>query len=411
MKLPQIFQVFPFFDRTVDKWATEARLLRWLTFLWLFAGLAVLFSASYPVADIAFKDGTLYFKYQLAWAVIGLLIFNAIVHTPLRFMLKISPIFLFIILAMLYATHIPGLGTTRNAATRWLSVGSSSFLLQPSELIKPFLILQAAQLFGNWGRTPWKARIGWLFVFLLVLGGILMQPSLSVTALCGITLWLIALGAGLPSLQLLGTAALGICVAVVSVTFREYQRRRIMSFLDPWQDQVGDGYQLVQSLMAIGSGGLWGTGFGLSQQKLFLPIQYTDFIFAVFAEEFGLFGGICLLLLVMIYGTIGLSVTYKCKDPIVRLIALGSTSLIVVQTILNVGVATGVLPTTGLPFPFLSYGGSSTLSCLFIAGLLIRSAREMSAADVIPFARVKGDRNDLKSKQQEKAEASRWRSL
>lgn len=411
MKLPQIFQVFPFFDRTVDKWATEARLLRWLTFLWLFAGLAVLFSASYPVADIAFKDGTLYFKYQLAWAVIGLLIFNAIVHTPLRFMLKISPIFLFIILAMLYATHIPGLGTTRNAATRWLSVGSSSFLLQPSELIKPFLILQAAQLFGNWGRTPWKSRIGWLFVFLLVLGGILMQPSLSVTALCGITLWLIALGAGLPSLQLLGTAALGICVAVVSVTFREYQRRRIMSFLDPWQDQAGDGYQLVQSLMAIGSGGLWGTGFGLSQQKLFLPIQYTDFIFAVFAEEFGLFGGICLLLLVMIYGTIGLSVTYKCKDPIVRLIALGSTSLIVVQTILNVGVATGVLPTTGLPFPFLSYGGSSTLSCLFIAGLLIRSAREMSAADVIPFARVKGDRNDLKSKQQEKAEASRWRSL
>jgi cell division protein FtsW len=407
VKLLKIFQVFPFFDRTVDKWATEARLLRWLTFLWLFAGLAVLFSASYPVADIAFKDGTLYFKYQLAWAVIGLLLFNAIVHLPLKFMLKITPICLFIILAMLYATHIPGLGTTRNAATRWLSVGSSSFLLQPSELIKPFLILQAAQLFGNWNRTSWKARIGWILVFLLVLGGILMQPSLSVTALCGITLWLIALGAGLPSLQLFGTAALGTGVAVASVTFREYQRRRIMSFLDPWQDQAGDGYQLVQSLMAIGSGGLWGTGFGLSQQKLFLPIQYTDFIFAIFAEEFGLFGALCLLILVMIYGTIGLSVTYKCKDPVVRLIALGSTSLIVVQALLNVGVATGVLPTTGLPFPFLSYGGSSTISCLFIAGLLIRSAREMSAADVIPFARSKSDRNDLKTKQQEKIEASR----
>ncbi len=381
MKLLQIFQAFPFFDRTVDKWATEARLLRWLTFLWLFAGLAVLFSASYPVADIAFKDGTLYFKYQLAWAVIGLIIFNGIVHLPLRFMLKISPIFLFIILALLYATHIPGLGTTRNAATRWLSLGNS-FLLQPSELIKPFLILQAAQLFGNWKRTPWKMRVFWLVVFLVALGGILMQPSLSVTALCGITLWLIALGAGLPSLYLWGTAALGTCVAVASVTFREYQRRRIMSFLDPWQDQAGDGYQLTQSLMAIGSGGLWGTGFGLSQQKLFLPIQYTDFIFAVFAEEFGLFGGICLLILVMIYGTIGISVTYKCKDPVVRLIALGSTSLIVVQSILNVGVATGVLPTTGLPFPFLSYGGSSTISCLVIAGLLIRSAREMSSAEV-----------------------------
>ena len=399
MKLLQIFQAFPFFDRTVDKWATEARLLRWLTFLWLFAGLAVLFSASYPVADIAFKDGTLYFKYQLAWAVIGLIIFNGIVHLPLRFMLKISPIFLFIILVLLYATHIPGLGTTRNAATRWLSLGNS-FLLQPSELIKPFLILQAAQLFGNWKRTPWKMRVFWLVVFLVALGGILMQPSLSVTALCGITLWLIALGAGLPSLYLWGTAALGTCVAVASVTFREYQRRRIMSFLDPWQDQAGDGYQLTQSLMAIGSGGLWGTGFGLSQQKLFLPIQYTDFIFAVFAEEFGLFGGICLLILVMIYGTIGISVTYKCKDPVVRLIALGSTSLIVVQSILNVGVATGVLPTTGLPFPFLSYGGSSTISCLVIAGLLIRSAREMSSAEVIPIATGKGG-NDLKTKRQD----------
>ncbi|PZU93720.1 MAG: cell division protein FtsW [Pseudanabaena sp.] len=409
MKLLQIFQVLPFFDRTVDKWATEARLLRWLTFLWLFAGLAILFSASYPVADLAFKDGTLYFKYQLAWAVIGLLIFNVVVHLPLRALLKTSPIFLFIILGLLYATHIPGLGTTRNDATRWLSLGSSSFLLQPSELIKPFLILQAAQLFGNWSRTPWKARIGWLLVFMLVLGGILMQPSLSVTALCGITLWLIALGAGLPTIQLFGTAALGSIVAIASVSFREYQRRRIMSFLDPWQDQAGDGYQLVQSLMAIGSGGIWGTGFGLSQQKLFLPIQYTDFIFAVFAEEFGLFGGICLLLLVLIYGTIGLAVTYKCKDPIIRLVALGSTSLIVVQALLNVGVATGVLPTTGLPFPFLSYGGSSTISCLFIAGLLIRSAREIATADVvIPFAR--SDRQGGKNKRSEKNEAARRRS-
>jgi len=409
VKLLQIFQVLPFFDRTVDKWATEARLLRWLTFLWLFAGLAILFSASYPVADLAFKDGTLYFKYQLAWAVIGLLIFNVVVHLPLRALLKTSPIFLFIILALLYATHIPGLGTTRNEATRWLSLGSSSFLLQPSELIKPFLILQAAQLFGNWQRTPWKVRIGWLLVFMLVLGGILMQPSLSVTALCGITLWLIALGAGLPTIQLLGTAALGSFVAIASVSFREYQRRRIMSFLDPWQDQAGDGYQLVQSLMAIGSGGLWGTGFGLSQQKLFLPIQYTDFIFAVFAEEFGLFGGICLLLLVLIYGTIGLAVTYKCKDPVIRLVALGSTSLIVVQALLNVGVATGVLPTTGLPFPFLSYGGSSTISCLFIAGLLIRAAREMATADVvIPFAR--SDRQVTKNKRSEKSETSRRRS-
>ncbi|MBD2189693.1 FtsW/RodA/SpoVE family cell cycle protein [Pseudanabaena mucicola] len=410
MKLLQIFQVLPFFDRTVDKWATEARLLRWLTFLWLFVGLAVLFSASYPVADNAFKDGAYYFKYQAVWILVGLIVMKGIVHLPLRFMLKINPIFLFITLILLFATYITG--TTRDGATRWLSLGSTSLLLQPSELIKPFLILQAAQIFGNWKRLATKTKVFWIAIFLLSLLGILLQPSLSVTALCGITLWLIALGAGLPSFPLFATAGLGLFVGFLSVSFRRYQMIRIMTFLDPWKDQQGDGFQLVQSLMAIGSGGLWGTGFGLSQQKLFLPIQYTDFIFAIFAEEFGLFGCLCLLILVFIYGTIGLSVTYKCKDPIVRLVALGSTCLITLQSILNVGVATGVLPTTGLPFPFFSYGGSSTISCLVIAGLLIRSAREMAAADVLQFPQGNGDVQTAKTKpkRQEKTEASRRRS-
>lgn len=414
MKLLQIFQALPFFDRTVDKWATEARLLRWLTFLWLFVGLAVLFSASYPVADNAFKDGAYYFKYQAVWILVGLMVMKGIVHLPLRFMLKINPIFLFITLILLFTTYIAG--TTRDGATRWLSLGSTSLLLQPSELIKPFLILQAAQIFGNWKRIATKTKVFWITIFLLSLLGILLQPSLSVTALCGITLWLIALGAGLPSFPLFATAGFGLFVGFLSVSFRKYQMIRIMTFLDPWKDQQGDGFQLVQSLMAIGSGGLWGTGFGLSQQKLFLPIQYTDFIFAIFAEEFGLFGCLCLLILVFIYGTIGLSVTYKCKDPIVRLVALGSTCLITLQSILNVGVATGVLPTTGLPFPFFSYGGSSTISCLVIAGLLIRAAREMAAADVLPFPQGNPQGNGdiqtakTKPKRQEKTEASRRRS-
>jgi cell division protein FtsW len=199
-------------------------------------------------------------------------------------------------------------------------------------------------------------------------------------------LWLIALAAGMPYSYLGGTALVGFLLAVISVSFRSYQRKRIMSFLNPWADPQGDGYQLIQSILAVGSGGFWGTGFGLSQQKLFyLPIQYTDFIFAVFAEEFGFVGCMLLLLMLAAFGTLAVRVAIKAQNPVHRLIAVGVMVLIVGQSLLNIGVATGVLPTTGLPFPFLSYGGSSMISTLLSAGLLVRVARESSEAEVLPM--------------------------
>ncbi|CAN1213207.1 FtsW/RodA/SpoVE family cell cycle protein [Tumidithrix helvetica PCC 7403] len=404
----KLFKIFPFFDRTVGKWATEARLLRWLTFLWLFVGLAVLFSASYAVARAGTTDGLYYVKMQLGWVVLGLLLFNAVIHFPLRMLAKIGSICLFIVLILLFATHIPGVGTTRNEATRWISV--AGIPVQPSELIKPFLVLQAAQLFGHWSRISPLRRTMWLGVFLLALLGILLQPSLSVTALCGLTLWLIALAAGLPMYQMLGTGALGIVAGVASVSINRYQLVRIMSFLDPWPDQAGSGYQLTQGLMAIGSGGVWGKGFGFSEMKHFLPYQDTDFIFAIFAEEFGLVGSISIIVLLLIFAGVGLIVSSKCKDPFVRLVALGATVLLVGQSFLNIGVSAGVLPTTGLPFPFFSYGGSSMLSSLFVAGMLIRAAREMSAAEVLPFKRSSStDPKDFRAQRQEKLAASKRR--
>jgi cell division protein FtsW len=160
--------------------------------------------------------------------------------------------------------------------------------------------------------------------------------------------------------------------------------RRITSFLNPWADPKGDGYQLIQSLLAIGSGGSWGSGFGFSQQKLFyLPIQYTDFIFAVFAEEFGFVGCVVLLLLITIYASLALIVAFKCSHPIKRLIAIGVMIVLGGQSLLNIGVATGALPTTGLPFPMFSYGGSSVIGSIIMASLLIRVARESNEAQVI----------------------------
>jgi len=347
-----------------------------LVFIWLFIGLAVLFSASYAYADIVTGDPTRFFKMQLIWVAIGLVGFNGVINLPLKITFRVVNICLAMGLILLFATYISGIGATGNGSTRWIALGEST--IQPSELIKPFLVLKAAQLFSQWHQIDTRGKVFWLGLFGITLAGILLQPNLSMTALCGMTLWIIALAANLPAGQLATTMGMGVMVAAISINFKDYQRRRVLSFLDPWRSQQGDGFQLTQSLMAIGSGGIWGTGFGMSQQKLFLPFQYTDFIFAIFAEEFGLVGCVGLILMLVGFATLGALVAIKCQNSTVRLVAVGTTVLLVGQSFINIGVATGVLPTTGLPFPFMTYGGSSMISNLFIAGLLVRCGREMS---------------------------------
>jgi len=378
--------IIPIFDPDVKNWSAEARLLRWMTFLWLLVGLVVLFSASYALADSRFDNGLYYFIRQLIWLWIGLIGFNFLVRLPIKNLLKIAPWMILLVLGLILITLIPGLGTNINGATRWIKIGP--ILLQPSEFMKPFLVLQGAAVFGGWPRLNVNQRLTWIAIFGLILAGILLQPNLSTTALCGITLWLIALASGLPLSYMTSTALLGVTMAVVSVTFREYQRKRILSFLDPWQDPRGDGYQLVQSLLAIGSGGTTGSGYGLSQQKLFyLPFPDTDFIFAVFGEEFGFIGGILLLIMLFLYATLALIVAVKCRHRIKKLVAIGAMVILIGQSLLNIGVATGSLPTTGLPFPLFSYGGSSSLASLFLAALLIRVAREENDPDPVPTSK------------------------
>jgi cell division protein FtsW len=378
--------IIPIFDPDVKNWSAEARLLRWMTFLWLLVGLVVLFSASYALADSRFDNGLYYFIRQLIWLWIGLIGFNFLVRLPIENLLKIAPWMILLVLGLILMTLIPGLGANINGATRWIKIGP--ILLQPSEFMKPFLVLQGAAVFGGWPRLNVNQRLTWIAIFGLILAGILLQPNLSTTALCGITLWLIALASGLPLSYMTSTALLGVTMAVVSVTFREYQRKRILSFLDPWQDPRGDGYQLVQSLLAIGSGGTTGSGYGLSQQKLFyLPFPDTDFIFAVFGEEFGFIGGILLLIMLFLYATLALIVAVKCRHRIKKLVAIGAMVILIGQSLLNIGVATGSLPTTGLPFPLFSYGGSSSLASLFLAALLIRVAREENDPDPVPTSK------------------------
>ncbi|QUS61345.1 FtsW/RodA/SpoVE family cell cycle protein [Synechocystis sp. PCC 7338] len=375
--------IFPFYDPEVLRWSGEARLMRTLFFAWMAIGVVVLFSASYAESLDTSGTGLSIILKQIAYLWLGLNIFNFLVRLPLQVCLKLVPWFLIVVLLLIFLTK-SGLGVEVNGARRWISLGP--ILIQPSEFMKPCLVLQSANLFGNWHRFPWRSRLIWLGIFCLTLAGILLQPNLSTTALCGMGLWLIALASGLPWGYLISTALLGITTAVTSISIRDYQRARVTSFLNPFADPRGDGYQLVQSLYAIASGGILGRGFGMSQQKLFyLPIQTTDFIFAVFAEEFGLVGCIAFLLFLGLFATMGLRVAMRCRHRVKRLIGLGVVIFLVGQSLLNIGVASGALPTTGLPLPFFSYGGSSCLSSLVMAALLVRVARESNEAEVIPL--------------------------
>jgi cell division protein FtsW len=330
------------------------------------------------------QDGLYYFTRQIGAIFVSLFIFNWIVHTPLQKPLKFAKLCLLGMLVLLLLTAFTGMGKNTMGATRWIALGPIQ--LQPSELIKPFLVLQGAQLFGRWEKYSVIEKAWWLGVFAIALLAILKQPNLSTTSLCAIGLWSIAFTAGLPLRYLAGTAIGGFLVAGLSMVVNPYQMARMLSFLNPWANPRGDGFQLVQSLLAIGSGGWLGKGFGLSQQKLdYLPIQDTDFIFSVFAEEFGLVGSILLLLLIMSYATLGWTIALRSARPVHRLVALGSTTFIVLQSLFNIGVAAGILPTTGLPLPMFSYGGSSVVASLIQSALLIRVARESTEAKVIPL--------------------------
>jgi cell division protein FtsW len=382
----------PVLNPTGAEWPGPAKMLWWLTFIWLTIGSIVLFSASYYHGREEKGDGLYYISRQGIYTVVGLAVFGWLVKTPLKKILNVTPGFLWVILAMVWATKLPGLGRETLGASRWIGIGPIQ--LQPSELIKPFLVLHSAWLFGQWRKHSISIKSWGLGIFAMVLLGILLQPNLSTTALCGMTLWLIACTAGIAMPYLLSTAGIGVMVAVLSIAFKEYQRKRMMSFMNPWADPQGDGFQLIQSLLAVGSGGLWGNGYGFSQQKLaYLPIQDTDFIFAVFAEEFGYAGSIVIIVMIIAYATISLNIAYRAKNMVHRLIAVGAMTFIVLQSILNIGVATGALPTTGLPFPMFSYGGSSLIASLIMSALLIRVSRESSEEKVVPFgsARTKDD--------------------
>jgi cell division protein FtsW len=314
-----------------------------------------------------------FLKKQIIWTIPGIGLFYCILNTNIRNLLKFSRVIFYILFFLIFLTNITGI--TVNGSSRWLLLGN--LRMQPSELIKPFLILEASNLFAHWHLIKNDKKLISIFSFGLLILLILKQPNLSTASLTGILFWVMALCGGVKLSSLCSFASLGLITGCISIFNNEYQKLRVTSFINPWRDQQESGFQLIQSLLAIGSGGLFGQGFGLSIQKLqYLPFMYTDFIFAIFAEEFGLFGCTLFLGFLAVFSYICLRISLKCRNNYTKLVAIGCGVLLIGQSIMHIAVATGSMPTTGLPLPFISYGGNSLIASFFIAGMLLRCSLE-----------------------------------
>ncbi len=361
------------------------RILIGLTITLLIIGLSVLWSASTTEAEQNFGNTNYFIIRQLTRGVlIGLILMYFFSKFDYHKLKKPAGVFVAIALLLLALIKVPGLGFTANGATRWLSFGP--LLFQPSELAKMAMIVYVAAWYSLPGRGTGHEFIKSVFppVLLVVLmaGLIIWQPDLGSTLslLAIVGLMIFAGGTRLKHIAMLaagGVAAVGL-VAVVE----PYRLQRITAFLNPSGDPLGIGYQINQALIAIGSGGLFGYGYGLSRQKHFyLPEAINDSIFAVMAEELGFIRIVLILLLFAALVFRGLKISLNAPDVFGRMLAFGLTALIGVNVIINVGAIIGLIPLTGIPLPFFSYGSTAMIVVLAAMGILLNISKQHKSAD------------------------------
>ncbi|MFH1361327.1 MAG: putative lipid II flippase FtsW [bacterium] len=347
-------------------------------------GLIMIFSAS-PTMGLKINDTYFFIKRHLFYLLLGGLALYFGLSLDLKTLKKRSGLIFAVSIFLLLLLFVPGVGKKISGATRWINLVFISF--QPSEFFKFAMILYLANLLANKGAKLQDFVQGLLPVLVLiglVLGVIILQPDLGTAiAIAGTSfVMLFAANARLAHLSLLGGVGVTL-IAVLSVT-SPYRLRRMVAFLDPWKDPQGSGFHIIQSLLAVGSGGFSGLGLGASKQKFFyLPQQFTDFIFAILCEELGLLGGVAVLILFIIFVVRGFRIAMNAPDSFSLLLATGLVAWLAIQALMNIMVVLGLLPTTGIPLPFISYGGTATIMNLLAVGILIN----ISLASPLPAKR------------------------
>ena len=343
-------------------------------------GLIMIYSASSIWADYKFQDAFHYVKYQGIFFLLGIFVMIIVSKIPTSFYYKHSNLILLLSILLLILVLIPGIGSVRNGSRSWFGIGSLG--IQPSEAAKISLIIFASKylsLSGEYISKFWKGLVPILLITFLIFGLIMLQPDLGTgfILLCSIVSILFIAGASIKFF--LAGGVVGLLGIIVLIVIAPYRMNRITSFLNPWKDELGTGFQIIQSLYAIGPGGILGMGYLNSIQKHFyLPEPQTDFIFSIIAEEFGVMGAVIVVDLFSILFFSGIQISLHAKDSFSKYLSFGILFQILFQALLNLMVVVGMIPVTGVTLPFLSYGGSSLLVSMASMGILIRIAKNSS---------------------------------
>lgn len=337
-------------------------------------GLIMITSSSYIWAEYKFSDPFKFFKSQFVFFIISIVIMIFVSKIDYEIYFKKSKQIFLISLLLLILVLIPGIGTVRNGSRSWFGIGS--FGVQPSEFMKLSMIIFLSKYLSLNGKKIKKNCIPALLIILLIFALIMLQPDFGtgiVIVMIGISLLYIA-GVNMKIFFKLGI--LGVIGIIILIIIAPYRLKRIISFLNPWSDPLGSGFQIIMSLYAIGPGGLFGYGLGNSRQKHFyLPEPQTDFIFSIILEELGFLGCILVIGLFLLIIISGLIISKRCNDLFSKYVSFAITFWIAFQSILNLCVVVGLIPVTGVTLPFLSYGGSSLLTFYIGIGIILNIAK------------------------------------
>jgi cell division protein FtsW len=340
-------------------------------------GLVMILSASSVAALSNYGSSWYFFNRQFAWALVGAAAFAVSARVDYHAWRRAAPALLAVTLALLAVVLVPSIGIMVDGSRRWLGWGAMR--VQPSELAKVALVVCCATVLD---RSPsalrdprtWRPAVVVCGAFAVL---VVLEPDLDSTVVLAVITFAALAVAGVRGRHLAGLAGAGAALATVLALAEPYRRARVLTFLDPWSDTSNTGYQIAQSLIALGSGGVDGVGLGAGRAKwLFLPNAHTDFIFAIVGEELGLLGCLLVLGLFAGFGLVGFHVARRAPDRFGRLLATGVTSWVVGQAVINLGAVVGVLPVSGITLPFLSAGGSSLVFTMAGAGILANVARQ-----------------------------------
>lgn len=352
-------------------------ILLFVVFALMIIGLIMILSASSIRSYNDYNDSFYLFKHQLLWALIGITFMFVFMNIDYHVYERNAKLILILALIGLVLVLIPGVGKIVGGSRRWIILGP--IRIQPSELAKIGIVIYLAQYFSKKGNKV-KFFIEGLLPPLIILSAvfllILLEPDLGTAVTIAGTVFIILFTAGARFSHLFFLFIISIPVLMFFIFSENYRKERFFSFLDPWADPLDTGYHIIQSLLALGSGGIFGVGLGKSKQKfLYLPEPGTDFIFAVLGEELGLIGALLVLGLFFLFAWRGMKIAVSVPDMFGSVLAVGITAMVIIQALINIAVVTSSMPVTGITLPFMSYGGTSLLIMLSSAGILLNISR------------------------------------